>query len=66
MGYKDLFKEIKCIGRGTFGAAFLVLSKQGEFFIAKKISLKGIPENKKKAAFFEAELLKYLSSNYIV
>jgi hypothetical protein len=64
--YRDLFSEIKCIGRGSFGSAYLVTSKQNEFFIAKKISLFGIPENQRKAAMLEADLLKYLSSQYIV
>ena len=36
--YSDLFEEIKCIGKGSFGAAFLVRSRlKDEFLIAKKI-----------------------------
>jgi hypothetical protein len=43
--YEDEFDELKCIGRGNFGAAFLVRIKnppdpaQEVFFIAKKILL---------------------------
>ena len=68
MKYKDLFTELKCVGKGSFGAAYLVQSKQQskEFFIAKKINLIGIPEKQRKAALMEAELLKYLNSKYIV
>ncbi len=43
--YEDEFEELKCIGRGNFGAAFLVKFKnsppdqQDKYFVAKKIIL---------------------------
>ena len=45
MSYEEEFEEIKCIGRGNFGAAFLVrlinppTPDSNIFFIAKKIIL---------------------------
>ena len=43
INYEDEFEELKCIGRGNFGAAFLIKHKNPppgvteEYFIAKKI-----------------------------
>ena len=42
--YEDEFEEMRCIGRGNFGAAFLVKLKnapenQELYFIAKKVIL---------------------------
>lgn len=43
--YEEEFEELKCIGRGNFGAAFLVKTKNPPtpndeiYFIAKKILL---------------------------
>ena len=45
LSYEEEFDELKCIGRGNFGAAFLVKLKnppepgQEIFFIAKKVLL---------------------------
>jgi hypothetical protein len=45
LSYEDEFDELKCIGRGNFGAAFLVRLKnppeegQEIYYIAKKILL---------------------------
>ena len=45
ISYEEEFEEIKCIGRGNFGAAFLVKLRNPpnpgdeNFFIAKKILL---------------------------
>ena len=44
ISYEEEFEEIKCIGRGNFGAAFLVKLRQAPadqevYFIAKKIIL---------------------------
>jgi hypothetical protein len=45
ISYEEEFDELKCIGRGNFGAAFLVRLKnppdpnQEIYFIAKKILL---------------------------
>ena len=67
--YVELFKEIKCVGKGAFGAAYLVMSKQSttkEFFIAKKIIMAKLSERERRAAELEADLLKSLDSQYIV
>ena len=41
LSYDEQFEEQECIGRGSFGSAFLVKGKkaglQGKLFIAKKI-----------------------------
>ena len=43
LSYRDEFEELKCIGRGNFGAAFLVKHRnpppeeEEVYFIAKKI-----------------------------
>lgn len=45
ISYNDEFEELRCIGRGNFGAAFLVKHRNPptdiseEYFIAKKIVL---------------------------
>lgn len=46
ISYEDEFEELKCIGRGNFGAAFLVKLKNAPqdqedevYFIAKKVIL---------------------------
>ena len=44
INYEDEFEEMKCIGRGNFGAAFLVKLKNTPdneelYFIAKKVIL---------------------------
>jgi hypothetical protein len=45
ISYEEEFEELKCIGRGNFGAAFLVKHKNPpygvseSYFIAKKIIL---------------------------
>tara|TARA_B110000285_G_scaffold189297_1_gene215907 strand:- start:1085 stop:1258 length:174 start_codon:yes stop_codon:yes gene_type:complete len=45
--FKELFREIQVIGRGAFGEAVLVMSKEDstKIFIAKKIKLKKIGED---------------------
>ena len=68
--YKELYEEIKFIGKGGFGEAHLVRLKQliqNEFFIAKKINLsKYKNEKQKEGAKGEAVILKMLNSKYIV
>ena len=45
ISYENEFEELKCIGRGNFGAAFLVKLKNAPdnseevYFIAKKVIL---------------------------
>jgi hypothetical protein len=49
ISYEEEFEEMRCIGRGNFGAAFVVKLKNtpdGEdvYFIAKKIILNQLTE----------------------
>lgn len=58
ISYGEEFEEMRCIGRGNFGAAFLVKLKHtpdGEdvFFIAKKIILGQLTEKEQEGAFLE-------------
>jgi NIMA (never in mitosis gene a)-related kinase len=61
-----LFKEIKQIGKGAFGAAYLVMTKENEFLIAKKINMERMSERERKGAQLEAQLLREFNSKYIV
>ena len=58
ISYEEEFEEIKCIGRGNFGAAFLVKLRQAPpdqeiYFIAKKIILGQLTEKEKEGAHLE-------------
>lgn len=67
MGYKDEFEELKEIGRGNFGSAYLVSSKKDEVkYVAKKIILGQLPENEQQNALLEVNLLRYLDHPNIV
>lgn len=67
MGYKDEFEELKEIGRGNFGSAYLVCSKKDEVkYVAKKIILGQLPENEQQNALLEVNLLRYLDHPNIV
>ncbi len=58
--YEKLFEEIKCIGRGNFGAAFLAKLKmidpnnpQETHMIAKKILLGQLSSKEQESALLE-------------
>ena len=61
ISYEQEFEEIKCIGRGNFGAAFLVRlrnppTQDGEqFFIAKKILLGQLSPKEQEGALLEVK-----------
>lgn len=63
---------MKCIGRGNFGAAFLVKHKNPPpdakevYFIAKKIVYANLDEKEKKSAYLESMLLRNLDHPHIV
>ena len=67
ISYEEEFEELKCIGRGNFGAAFLVKHKNPppgiseSYFIAKKIVLGQLTPNEQKQALLEADLLRNLN-----
>lgn len=65
--FSEVYKEVKCIGRGNFGAAFLVANKQtGVKYVAKKIMLGQLPEKEQENALLEVNLLRYLDHPNIV
>jgi hypothetical protein len=59
ISYEEEFDELKCIGRGNFGAAFLVRLKnppdpnQEIYFIAKKILLGQLSYKEQEGALLE-------------
>lgn len=61
LSYEDEFDELKCIGRGNFGAAFLVKLKnppepgQELFFIAKKVLLGQLTLKEQEGALLEVK-----------
>lgn len=60
ISYQEEFTELRCIGRGNFGAAFLVKHKnppagaKEEYFVAKKIVLGQLTPKEQEQAFMEA------------
>lgn len=65
--FKDLYEEIKIIGKGNFGACSLVKDKTtGEQFISKKIILAGLDDKEKQGSLQEANLLRHLKHPHIV
>jgi hypothetical protein len=55
--YQEEFEELKCIGRGNFGAAFLVRHKNPPvdakevYFVAKKIVHAQLSDKEQKQAY---------------
>lgn len=70
--YDEEFEELKCIGRGNFGAAFLIKHNnppkdaKEEYFIAKKIIMAQLKDKEQENALLEAQLLRNLSHPNIV
>lgn len=62
ISYEEEFEELKCIGRGNFGAAFLVKAKNLPetntelYFIAKKILLGQLSSKEQEGALLEVIL----------
>ena len=63
ISYEDEFEELKCIGRGNFGAAFLVKLKnppepnQEIYYIAKKVLLGQLTLKEQEGALLEVLFL---------
>jgi hypothetical protein len=59
VSYEEEFEELKCIGRGNFGAAFLVRLKNPPdpgtevYFIAKKVLLGQLTFKEQEGALLE-------------
>lgn len=71
INYQEEFEELRCIGRGNFGAAFLVKLRNAPegkeiYFIAKKIILGQLTEKEQEGAYLEADLLRQLDHPNIV
>ena len=72
ISYNEEFEELKCIGRGNFGAAFLVKHRnpppdaEEVYFIAKKIIYTQLNDKEKEQSFLESMLLRNLSHAHIV
>jgi hypothetical protein len=69
ISYEDEFEELKCIGRGNFGAAFLVKLKnppdpnQEIYYIAKKVLLGQLTLKEQEGALLEVFLASALTHN---
>lgn len=60
--YRDHYNELKCIGRGKFGTAYLVRNlSDNKLYVAKKIALDGLGEKEIEGAFNEVRPLLTLS-----
>ncbi len=58
--YKDQYNEIRCIGRGKFGTAYLVRNlSDSKLYVAKKITLDGLGEKEIEGAFNEVLVLLF-------
>lgn len=72
LSYTEEFEELKIIGRGNFGAAFLVKHRNPPpdadevHFIAKKIVYAQLNEKEKEQSFLESMLLRNLIYPHIV
>ena len=58
ISYEEEFEELRCIGRGNFGAAFVVRFKNApdnkeQYFIAKKIILGQLTPKEQEGAHLE-------------
>jgi len=72
ISYEDEFEELKCIGRGNFGAAFLVRLRnppepgQEVYFIAKKILLGQLTFKEQEGALLEVRGAKLMQLGKLV
>ncbi len=63
INYEEEFEELKCIGRGNFGAAFLVKAKNlpdpnvEQYFIAKKVVLGQLSYKEQEGALLEVRVI---------
>lgn len=65
--YTTQYKELKCIGRGNFGCAYLIQDRTSSIkYVAKKIMLGQLPEKEQQNALLEVNLLRYLDHPNIV
>ena len=64
ISYEQEFEELKCIGRGNFGAAFLVRLRNTPedeeiYFVAKKIILGQLTEKEQQGSHLEVSSIAF-------
>ena len=65
--YSTSYLENECIGRGSFGAAFIVNHKKENIsYIAKKLAFNGMQPKEQEGCMMEVNLLKNLDHPNIV
>ena len=65
--YEKLYTEIRNIGKGTYGSAYLVRNNEDHnLYVAKKIPLISLSSKELEAAVHEAALLKNLNHPHVV
>ncbi|OQR85366.1 serine/threonine protein kinase, partial [Thraustotheca clavata] len=63
----ESYVEERCIGRGSYGCAYLVHEVQtGAKYVVKKIPVELMTEKEKQQAFAEVDLLAQLQSPFVV
>eukprot|EP00761_Pharyngomonas_kirbyi_P009801 gb/GECH01009819.1/.p1 GENE.gb/GECH01009819.1/~~gb/GECH01009819.1/.p1 ORF type:complete len:114 (+),score=17.48 gb/GECH01009819.1/:1-342(+) len=63
----DRYEKIKVVGKGTFGSAVLVRSKEdGNKYIIKQINLATMPKSEREEAMNEVRVLRQLDHPNIV
>lgn len=54
--YEEIYSELECVGNGTFGQAFKVISKKSkDIFLSKKIFLDQLTQSERQNAINEVE-----------
>jgi NIMA (never in mitosis gene a)-related kinase len=60
----ETYKWGKCVGKGAYGAAYVVTHKQTrETFVVKKITMTDLPEDERKSTEQEVKLLRELGDH---
>eukprot|EP01012_Entosiphon_sulcatum_P017949 TRINITY_DN226_c0_g1_i1.p1 TRINITY_DN226_c0_g1~~TRINITY_DN226_c0_g1_i1.p1 ORF type:complete len:495 (-),score=82.31 TRINITY_DN226_c0_g1_i1:8-1492(-) len=69
-GFKYVFqpgsRQVKCIGKGSFGQALIVTDQHEQVFVCKEINLIQIPARDRRSAENEVKLMQTLDHPYIV
>ena len=69
LSYAEEFEELQCVGRGNFGAAFIVKlrnSPENIYYVAKKIVQAQLSQKEQEGAYLESMLLRKLDHPHIV
>ena len=63
----ESYKKVKLLGKGAYGKAFLVkCGSDGSYAVIKRISIKKMSEEEKRATFKEAKILEVLNHPNII